>query len=142
MDRGATGVGGIPGAKGAEVMITRIAIEPTDIRGERGLHYRVHYAGEVLVEDTWSPEYDAARALLALGVTGRSRFEGGQGRLGHGRGAGCRADDRRERQRRAGGRSMEGLCRRLRSAASGRFGLPRCPPLEPANEDGPPVKSP
>ena len=43
-------------------MIARIAIEPTDIRGERGCHYRVLYAGEVLIEDTWNPEYDAARA--------------------------------------------------------------------------------
>jgi hypothetical protein len=49
----------------------RIVIEPTGVRGERGCHYRVLNAGEVLIWDTWSPEYDAARALLALGVTGR-----------------------------------------------------------------------
>jgi hypothetical protein len=50
----------------------RIVIEPTFIRGERGVHYRVRYADEVLIEDTWSPEYDAARALLALGITGKA----------------------------------------------------------------------
>jgi hypothetical protein len=31
----------------------------------------VHPAGAVLVEDTWCPEYDAARAPLALGITGK-----------------------------------------------------------------------
>jgi hypothetical protein len=48
-----------------------ITIEPTGIRGERGLHYRVLHNGEVLVPDSWCPEYDAARALRALGVTGK-----------------------------------------------------------------------
>ncbi len=48
-----------------------VTIEPTTIRGERGQHYRVHHAGEVLIEDCWNPEYDAARALLAKGVTGK-----------------------------------------------------------------------
>jgi hypothetical protein len=50
---------------------TRIVIEPTSIRGEHGCHYRVTHDGEVLIEDTWTPEYDAARALVARGVTGR-----------------------------------------------------------------------
>lgn len=49
----------------------RIVIEPTSIRGERGCHYRVLYADEVLIADCWCPEYDAARALVAKGVTGR-----------------------------------------------------------------------
>src|SRR6185295_14236546 len=49
----------------------RIVIEPTSIRGERGLHYRVLHAGQVLTEDCWCPEYDAARALVAKGVTGK-----------------------------------------------------------------------
>jgi hypothetical protein len=33
-------------------------------------HYRVRYADEILIEDTWSPEYDAARALVAKGIAG------------------------------------------------------------------------
>ena len=49
----------------------RITIEPTDIRGERGCRYRVLYDGEILIWDTWSPEFDAARDLLTLGVTGK-----------------------------------------------------------------------
>ena len=51
--------------------MVRLAIEPTDIRGERGLHYCVLHAGEVLIEDTWNPEFDAARALVAKGITGK-----------------------------------------------------------------------
>jgi hypothetical protein len=47
-------------------MISHITIELTDIRCERGAHYRVHRAGTVLVE-----EYDAAPALLALGIAGK-----------------------------------------------------------------------
>src|SRR5215471_9370816 len=49
----------------------RIYVEPTTIRGERGQHYRVHYEGAVLIEDTWNPEFEACRALLARGVSGR-----------------------------------------------------------------------
>ena len=52
-------------------MITRIVIEPTGVRGERGCHYRVLYGGEIMIWDTWNPEFDAARALVALGVTGK-----------------------------------------------------------------------
>jgi len=48
----------------------RITIEPIDISGERGQWYRVHHAGTVLIERTWNPEYDAARALVAQGITG------------------------------------------------------------------------
>ena len=48
-----------------------ILIEPADISGDRGQWYRVHHAGAVLVERTWNPEFDAARALAAKGVTGR-----------------------------------------------------------------------
>jgi hypothetical protein len=51
--------------------VTRIDIEPTETRGERGQRYRVHHAGEVLTEETWCPEYDAARALVAKGIAGR-----------------------------------------------------------------------
>src|SRR5262249_45938591 len=48
----------------------RIIIEPTAL-GDRGQRYRVTYAGETLIESTRNPEYDACRALLAKGVTGR-----------------------------------------------------------------------
>ena len=49
----------------------RITIEPTGVRGERGCRYRVLYGGEIVIWDTWNPEYDAARALVAMGVTGK-----------------------------------------------------------------------
>jgi hypothetical protein len=50
----------------------RILIEPlATISGDRGQWYAVHHAGAVLVERTWNPEFDAARALAAKGVTGR-----------------------------------------------------------------------
>ena len=49
----------------------RIVIETTSIRGERGQYYRVHFEGAVLIEDTWNPEFEACRALVARGVTGR-----------------------------------------------------------------------
>ena len=51
-------------------MSHRVEIEPTSIRGERGQHYRVLHVGEVLIEDTWNPEFEACRALLAMGVRG------------------------------------------------------------------------
>ena len=49
----------------------KITIEPTNIRGERGQHYRVIYKGAILIEDTRNPEYDACRVLLAMGITGK-----------------------------------------------------------------------
>ena len=49
----------------------RIVIEPTSIRGERGQYYRVYFEGAVLIEDTWNPEFEACRALVARGITGR-----------------------------------------------------------------------
>jgi hypothetical protein len=52
-------------------MTHRIYIEPTTIRGERGQHYRVHYEGAVLVDETWNPELEACRALLARGIASR-----------------------------------------------------------------------
>ena len=52
-------------------MAHRITIEPTEIRGERGQRYRVHYGDAVLIEDTWNPEFEACRALVARGITGR-----------------------------------------------------------------------
>ena len=51
--------------------IHRIDIEPTTIRGERGQYYRVRYDGGVLIEETWNPEFEACRALVARGVKGR-----------------------------------------------------------------------
>ena len=48
----------------------KIIIEPTNIRGERGQHYRVIYKRAILIEDTRNPEYDACRVLLAMGITG------------------------------------------------------------------------
>jgi hypothetical protein len=52
-------------------MAHRIVIEPTSIRGERGQYYRVYFEGAVLIEDTWNPEFEACRALVARGITGR-----------------------------------------------------------------------
>lgn len=52
-------------------MIHRIHIEPTTIRGERGQYYRVYYEGAVLIDESWNPELEACRALLAHGIMGR-----------------------------------------------------------------------
>ena len=49
----------------------RIVIEPTSIRGERGQRYRVYFEGTVLIEETWNPEFEPCRALIARGVTGQ-----------------------------------------------------------------------
>jgi hypothetical protein len=46
-----------------------IEIEPATL-GVRGQRYRVTYLGEVLIEGTRNPEFDACRALLAHGITG------------------------------------------------------------------------
>ena len=48
-----------------------INIEPTTIRGDRGQYYRVHYRGAPLIDETWNPEFEACRALLARGIAGR-----------------------------------------------------------------------
>jgi hypothetical protein len=48
----------------------RITIEPVSL-GARGERYRATYAGAVLVESSRNPEFDACRALLAQGITGR-----------------------------------------------------------------------
>jgi hypothetical protein len=47
-----------------------ITIEPTKL-GEAGQRYRVNYAGNILVDNSRYPEFDACRALLALGLTGK-----------------------------------------------------------------------
>jgi hypothetical protein len=39
--------------------------------GERGHRYRVTYGGGVLIASCRVPEFDACRALLALGITGK-----------------------------------------------------------------------
>ena len=49
----------------------KISIERTNIRGERGQHYKVIYNGAILIEDTRNPEYEACRMLLAMDITGR-----------------------------------------------------------------------
>ena len=48
-----------------------IEIEPSHVVGDRGQRYRVTYAGEVLSESTWNPEFQACRAPLARGITGK-----------------------------------------------------------------------
>jgi len=52
-------------------MTHQIYIDPTTIRGERGQYYRVHYRGAPLIDETWNPELEACRALLARGIGGR-----------------------------------------------------------------------
>jgi hypothetical protein len=61
----------IPNQANGRNMTHRIEIEPTTIRGERGQYYRVHYEGAVLIDETWNPELEACRALLARGIAGR-----------------------------------------------------------------------
>jgi len=48
----------------------RIDIEPIGL-GQRGQLYLVSYGGAVLVERSRNPEFDACRALLEQGATGR-----------------------------------------------------------------------
>lgn len=36
-----------------------------------GQRYRVYFEGAVLIDETWNPELEACRALVARGVTGR-----------------------------------------------------------------------
>jgi hypothetical protein len=55
----------------SDMAASAIHIEPTTIRGERGQYYRVHYEGAPLIEETWNPEFEACRALLARGIVGR-----------------------------------------------------------------------
>ena len=49
---------------------TRVELEPIGLTAE-GQRYRVTYAGETLVEGVRNPIFDACRALLARGITGR-----------------------------------------------------------------------
>ena len=49
---------------------TRVDLEPIGLT-EQGQRYRVTYAGETLVEGRRNPIFDACRALLARGITGR-----------------------------------------------------------------------
>jgi hypothetical protein len=58
-------------------IVRRIVIEPMTIRGERGQCYRVYFEDAVLIEDTWNPEFEACRALVARGVAGRLEVWGG-----------------------------------------------------------------
>jgi hypothetical protein len=49
---------------------TRVDLEPIGLT-EHGQRYRVTYAGETLVKGRRNPIFDAYRALLARGITGR-----------------------------------------------------------------------
>lgn len=46
------------------------SIELEAIRGSGSARYRVWWRGQILLQLSRDPEHDAARALLALGVTG------------------------------------------------------------------------
>lgn len=46
----------------------KVFLEPSINKGQR---YRVLHEGSVLIEDTSNPEYEACRALLAKGNTGK-----------------------------------------------------------------------
>jgi hypothetical protein len=48
----------------------RVEIERTNLT-EHGQRYRVTYAGKILAEGRPNPIFDACRALLARGITGR-----------------------------------------------------------------------
>lgn len=50
-------------------MTARIEIEPASL-GDRGQRYRVLHEGRELVSSSPAPEFDACRALLAIGTTG------------------------------------------------------------------------
>jgi hypothetical protein len=47
-----------------------VELEPIGLT-DHGQRYRVSYAGEILVEGRRNPIFDACRALLARGITGR-----------------------------------------------------------------------
>ena len=49
---------------------TRVEIEKANLT-EHGQRYRVAFTGETLVEGRRNPIFDACRALLARGITGR-----------------------------------------------------------------------
>jgi hypothetical protein len=56
--------------------VTKIILEPflrtsTSHPDAPAQRYRVWYDGSILIEDTHNPEYEACRALLRKGVTGR-----------------------------------------------------------------------
>jgi hypothetical protein len=47
-----------------------VVITPTS-QGKRGQRYQVAYLGSLLIESALNPEFDACRALLAQGITGK-----------------------------------------------------------------------
>ena len=108
--------------------MTRIVIEPTEIRGERGQRYRVLYDGEVLIDETWCPECDAARALVANGIAGKVTVwrDGEMASAMDVEGCG-EGHHRAECAGRTEGGPLRAVFSGLRSAADGRFGSPRCP---------------
>ena len=56
-----------------DTALSRDTVHRIDItlrnHGQSGPHYRVVYAGQILVESTKEPLFDACRALVALGYT-------------------------------------------------------------------------
>ena len=120
----------------------RIVIEPTSIRGERGQYYRVYFRDAVLIEETWNPDFEAFRKLVARGFTAPPRSGGsvralaahqvqGPGLAGAGSGnghsepwSGHGAHSARER----GGRGICGPGHGAHSAGNGGFPTPAYAP--------------
>jgi hypothetical protein len=50
--------------------VQNVVIIPAGL-GKRGQQYSVTYLGNLLIESTRNPEFDACRALFAQGVTGK-----------------------------------------------------------------------
>ena len=65
-----------------DTALSRDTVHRIDItlrnHGQSGPHYRVVYAGQILVESTKEPLFDACRALVALGHAGRLEMWGGE----------------------------------------------------------------
>jgi hypothetical protein len=65
-----------------DTALSRDAVHRIDItlrnHGQSGPHYRVVYAGQILVESTKEPLFDACRALVTLGHTGGLEMRGGE----------------------------------------------------------------
>ena len=93
-------------------IIHSITIEPVS-QGERGQRYRATYAGAVLVDSSRNPEFDACRALLARGITGKLETWW-RGRLlprddPRHRGS-CKANRRRKRHGRPSPSALAAVC--------------------------------
>jgi hypothetical protein len=60
--------------------IAQVTLVPRSL-GIRDQLYDVAFAGEVIVKSSRDPEHDAARALLARGITGRMETLGSDGKV-------------------------------------------------------------